>query len=106
MNGGQSLMFVTVCTYRAKRGEEDAIIALHEDWQNNQRLRARGYVSGELLNHAIDPQFFIDIARFESEAAARALADDPDQAAWYHRLMSLAESEPIFADYESAWQAH
>jgi hypothetical protein len=35
-------MFVTVSTYRAKAGEEDAIIALHEDWQRNQRPRARG----------------------------------------------------------------
>jgi len=25
-------MFVTVCVYRVRDGEEDAIVALHEDW--------------------------------------------------------------------------
>ena len=29
-------IFVIVSTYRAKAGEEDAIIALHEDWQRKQ----------------------------------------------------------------------
>jgi hypothetical protein len=99
-------MFVTVSIYRAKAGEEDAIIALHEDWQTNQRLRARGYVSGELLLHALDQRLFFDIARFESEAAARSLADDPEQASWYQRLTSLAEAEPISTNCESAWQGN
>jgi len=31
-------MFVIVSTYRAKVGEDDAIIALHEDLQCNQDL--------------------------------------------------------------------
>jgi len=35
-------MFVTVSTYRAKAGEEDAVIALHEDWQRNQQARTQG----------------------------------------------------------------
>ena len=32
-------MFVIVSSYRAKVGEEDAIIALHEDWQRSQGLK-------------------------------------------------------------------
>jgi hypothetical protein len=41
-----SVQFVIVSTYRAKPGEEDAIIALHEDWQ---RRRAGAHISWELL---------------------------------------------------------
>src|SRR5437660_3244755 len=44
-------MFVTVSTYKAKAGEEDAIIALHEDWQRHQQPHARSYLSGELLRN-------------------------------------------------------
>ena len=40
---GIAEMFAIVSPYRAKIGEEDAIIALHEDWQRNQGLK--GYLS-------------------------------------------------------------
>ena len=98
-------MFVTVYTYRARAGEEDAIIALHEDWQRNLRPKARGYLSGELLHNVHDLRVFVAIARYESEAAAQAVAEDPEQIAWQRRLVSLAEAEPVCASYQSAWQA-
>ncbi len=52
-------MFVTVSAYRAKAGEEDAIIALHEDWQRHQQPPARGYLSGELLRNVMDSREFM-----------------------------------------------
>jgi quinol monooxygenase YgiN len=98
-------MFVTICTYRARAGDEDAIIALHEDWQRRLRPKATGYLSGELLHDAQDPQVFLAIARYESQAAARAIARDPEQVVWQRRLVSLTEAEPIYASYQSTWQA-
>lgn len=98
-------MFVTVCTYRARAGEEDAIIALHEDWERNRRAKASGYASGELLIDVHDPQMFITIARFVSKVAARTVAEDPEQVAWHRRLASLAETEPTLTCYHSAWPA-
>jgi heme-degrading monooxygenase HmoA len=98
-------MFVAVCTYRARAGEEDAVIALHEDWQRNRRAKAKGYLSGELLNDVRDPQAFITIARFESRAAALMVAEDPEQITWYRRLVSLAEGQPTFTCYHNAWPA-
>src|SRR5712671_1677472 len=85
-------MFMTVSTYRAKAGEEDAIIALHEDWQRNQQPRATGYLSGELLRNAEAPREFIAIMRFESQESARALANDPEQDVWYLHVVSLTEN--------------
>src|SRR5437868_5169152 len=84
-------MFVTVSTYRAKVGEEDAIIALHEDWQRNMQPRVKGYLSGELLRKAEDLREFIAIMRFESRESARTLTNDPEHDAWYRRVVSLAE---------------
>ena len=97
-------MFVTMMTYRARAGEEDAIVALHEDWQRRRCACLHGYVSGELLNDLRDPQGFVDIARYENEDAARASGADPEQTAWYARLASLAETEPVTAQYHTAWQ--
>ena len=98
-------MFVTVFTYRARAGEEDAIVALHEDWQRTRRHKAPGFLAGELLNAQGDARAFIDVARFDTEAAARALAADREQDAWYRRLTSLCESEPTFTNCFVAWEA-
>ena len=97
-------MFVTVSTYKAKAGEEDAIIALHEDWQRHQQPRATGYLSGELLRNVEASDEFIAIMRFENQESAQALANDPEQEAWYRRLLSLTELAPSRAEYASEWQ--
>lgn len=45
-------MFVTISRYVAKNGEEDVLIALHQDWQRTWRTQAQGYISGELLRNS------------------------------------------------------
>jgi heme-degrading monooxygenase HmoA len=97
-------VFVIVSTYRAKPGEEDAIIALHEDWQRKQGNKAKVYLSWELLRNTKAPSEFIVIAYFESEELARAMVDDLNQEAWYLRLVSLVEEGPVCTDYRSEWQ--
>jgi antibiotic biosynthesis monooxygenase (ABM) superfamily enzyme len=97
-------MFVTVSTYKAKAGEEDAIIALHEAWQRHQQPDARDYLSGELLRNVKASREFIAIMRFESQEAAQALTNDPKREAWYQRLVSLTEDAPIHTEYTSEWQ--
>jgi len=97
-------MFITVSSYRAKAGEEDAIIALHEDWQRHQQPRAKGYLSGDLLRSVKDSREFIAIMRFETQEAAQALANDPEQKAWHQRLIRLMENAPIITEYMSEWQ--
>jgi len=101
---GRLATFIVVCTYRARAGEEDAVVALHEDWQRTLRSRARGYLSGELLHSVQDPRAFIAIARYEDEASARAAAADPEHVAWQRRLASLMEVEPACAGYVCVWQ--
>jgi antibiotic biosynthesis monooxygenase (ABM) superfamily enzyme len=96
-------MFVTVSTYKAKVGEEDAIIALHEDWQRHQQPHARGYLSGELLRNVKDSREFIAIMRFEAQEGALSLASDPEREAWYQRVISLTENVPTLTEYTSEW---
>lgn len=96
-------MFVTVSIYKAKAGEEDAIIALHEAWQRNQQARVQSYISGELLRNIQSPREFIAIMRFEKRAFALALANDPERNAWYKRLVSLVENVPALTEYTREW---
>jgi antibiotic biosynthesis monooxygenase (ABM) superfamily enzyme len=96
-------MFVTVSIYRAKAGEEDAVIALHEDWQRNQQARMQGYLSGELLRNIQAPREFVAIMRFQTRAFAQALANDPERNAWYRRLVSLVENVPALTEYTREW---
>ena len=96
-------MFVTVSIYKAKAGEEDAVIALHEDWQRNHQAKAQGYLSGELLRNIQAPREFVAIRRFENQACAQGLANDPEQNAWYRRLASLVENVPILTEYTCEW---
>jgi antibiotic biosynthesis monooxygenase (ABM) superfamily enzyme len=97
-------VFVTISTYHVKAGEEDAIIALHEDWQRNLHARAKGHLSGELLRNIEISQDFIAIMRFENQEAAQELENDLEQEAWYQRLMSLTEHMPVHTKYQSEWQ--
>lgn len=96
-------MFVIVSTYRARAGEEDAIIALHEDWQRNQGLRTRVYLSWELLRKIEAPREFIAIARFANEELAQAAETELEQDAWYDRLVSLIEEGPVHTGCASEW---
>jgi heme-degrading monooxygenase HmoA len=98
-------LFVIVSTYLAKPGEEDAIIALHEDWQRKQGNKAKVYLSWELLKNIEAPREFIVIAYFESEEQARAMVNDLNQHAWYLRLVSLVEDGPACINYQSVWRA-
>ena len=97
-------MFVTVFAYRVKSGQEEAIIALHDEWERDRFPKAKGYVSGELLRDIRNERSFITIARFESAEAAQAVADAPEQDAWYRRLVNLIEQEPIFTDCDIEWR--
>ena len=106
-NRGESKgqLFVIVCTLRAKAGEEDAIIALHEDLQRKQSSKAKIYLSWELLRNTKSPREFITITYFESEELARALANDLNQDAWYSRLESLLEEGLACSKNTIEWRA-
>lgn len=99
-------MFVIVSNYRAKVGEEDAIIALHEDWQRNQGKKNTVYLSWELLRKAEAPRDFIAIAYFASEELAQAAETELELDAWYGRLVSLIEEGPVYTDCTSEWLFH
>lgn len=98
-------LVVIISSYVAKDGEEDAIIALHEDWERTQRPRAQGYISGELLRNCQNTRAFIAILHFENWESAQAYRRDREQDGWYQRLVNLTEEVLPDIDYLSEWRS-
>ncbi|GCE46602.1 antibiotic biosynthesis monooxygenase [Thermosporothrix hazakensis] len=92
-------MFVVTIAYRAKNGEEDAVLALHEDWQRRRPARIGHSLSWELLRRTDIPREFLFIGHFENQEAAQAILKNLEQDAWYSRLISLLEREPTYSQY-------
>jgi heme-degrading monooxygenase HmoA len=99
-------MFVIVSTYRARAGEEDAIIALHEEWQRSQNVNAALYRSWELLRKIDAPREFISVAQFADEQQAQVATKALEKDAWYGRLVSLVEEGPAQTQCTIAWHLH
>lgn len=94
---------INVLQFRAKIGEEDAVVALHEDWQRSLLPRVKGYLRGELLNQPEDPRSFLSVVRYVSAAACQTAESDPEQSSWYQRLLSLIEGDPVAYTCRCAW---
>ena len=98
-------MFVIVSLFCVRMGEEDAIIALHEDWQRRQQAKVQGFISGELLRTVKGSREFLAIMHFDNRECAQACMDDPEYQAWYGRLVSLSENMPALAEYSLEWNS-
>jgi hypothetical protein len=97
-------VFVSVTTYQARTGEEDAIIALHEDWGRRRGSSVAHHFSCELLRSIADPRNFITLVHYASKETAQAVIDDFKQDALYSRLVSLIEGDLHCNDYVLEWQ--
>lgn len=97
-------MFVIVSTYLAKAGDEDAIIALHEDWQRNYASTVKNHMVWELLRKIEAPREFIAIAHYESEELAKVAENNLAHDEWFCRFVSLIEEGPVHAYCISEWQ--
>ena len=98
------MVYVTLTNGRARPGEEDAIVALHEDWVR-RRSGDAGLLSSEILVDPADPRAFIALSHFVDQAAAERSLGDPEHNAWRRRLASLSEANLIQRDMVSLWRA-
>ncbi len=98
-------MFVLLLTYRARPGREEAVVALHEEWERCLRSEVKGYLYGDLLRHPQDPQGFIEVRRFRSDAMLGMDEADIEQEQWHRRLVELIEEEPVCLECVSDWRA-
>ena len=88
-------MFVQVIQSQVK--DADGLRKHVELWEQNLKPGAIGSL-GATGGITEDGEFFI-AARFESEEAAKANSDRPEQGEWAAEMMQHIEGEPSFIDY-------
>src|SRR6478735_10243916 len=87
-------MFVQ--TIRGKVTDPDAVRPVVDRWMKDLGPTAKGWL-GSTSGITDDGQLFV-LARFESEDAARANSDRPEQGEWWAEMEKLFDGEATFQD--------
>ena len=87
-------MFVQIIEGRTKDGK--ALAERGESWERDVKPGAKGFL-GVTAGTTADGRA-ITIARFESEEAARANSERPEQSAWWAETAKLYDGEPSFTE--------
>lgn len=87
-------MFVQIIEGRTSEGE--GLKRQGDRWQTELRPGAKGYL-GVTAGVAADGRC-IAIVRFESEEAARANSERPEQGAWFAEMQKVYDGEPSFSE--------
>jgi hypothetical protein len=87
-------MFVQIIEGRTR--DAAGIKRLNEQWQKDLAPGATGYL-GSTGGVTADGKA-IAMARFESEAAARANSDRPEQSAWWAEMSKNYDGDPSFTE--------
>lgn len=77
-------MFVQVIKARVK--DADAVRAASEKWQNELKRGAKGYLG--VTSGITDDGRSITLVRFESQAAAQANSERPEQGEWFNNELA------------------
>lgn len=87
-------MFVQIIEGRTN--DADGMAAMGDKWQESVRPVSVGYL-GVTAGSAADGRS-IAIVRFESEEAARANSQLPEQTAWFEEMVKYYDGEPTFTE--------
>ncbi len=85
-------MFVQVIDGRAK--DADGLRSQAEKWRKELAPGAKGWLGS--TGGVADDGTFIVVVRFESEAAAQANSDRPEQGAWWEETKGFFDGEVTF----------
>src|SRR3712207_5754146 len=93
-------MFGTIGHVRPKPGHDAQIRALMEEWQQTIRPKIPGQFL-QLFGRPKDrPGEVVFVALARDEPTYRALAEMPEQDAWFRHLLEHTEGEPTWEDVE------
>lgn len=85
-------MFIQVV--RGKVKDAAAMKAASESWEAELKPGAKGYLGA--TEGVTDDGKFIAVVRFESEEAAQANSDRPEQGAWWEKASKLFDGDASF----------
>ena len=81
---------------RGKVKDADAVRAATQEWESKLKPGAIGYLGA--TEGVADDGTFVAVARFESEEAAKANSDRPEQGEWWEKTSKLFEGPVTFHD--------
>ena len=87
-------MFVQ--TIRGNVSDPDAVRLVVDRWMRELAPGATGWLGS--TSGVTDAGELFVLVRFESEAAARANSDRPEQGQWWEQMTKLLDGEPTFRD--------
>jgi antibiotic biosynthesis monooxygenase (ABM) superfamily enzyme len=80
------------------------LMSLGKEWDDRERVRAKGYISTEILWDDREDGRGMMIVRFSSKDEYLRNANSPEQDAFFKRLRACLEQDPEWTDGEfHAW---
>lgn len=93
-------MYGTVAHITLKQGQEQALLALLEEWKRDFRPKVKGALTNYVYKKDANPNELILVAVFEDKQSYVANADSSDQDQWYQKFRALLEADPVWEDGE------
>ncbi len=95
-NEGQEANDMFVQIIEGRTSDAKALVERGKGWEKELRPGATGFL-GSTSGVTADGRA-VTIVRFDSEAAAKANSDRPEQGAWWEETVKLYDGDPTFAE--------
>jgi len=93
-------MYGTIARLRPLPGRERAVDDLGHLWLRERAPTLAGFVANYVLKSEQHPGEVLTLTVFDSKAAYRQNADDPDQHRWFEQFRALLAAAPEWNDGE------
>ena len=93
-------MYGTIARLRPNRGQETALDEIGQRWLRERAPTVPGFVAQYVLKSEQHPGEVLTLTVFDSKAAYRQNADDPDQHRWFEQFRALLAAAPEWNDGE------
>ena len=91
-------MHVTQFRFKAKPGQRQAVIDSFQRWDQERKVKAKGFLRGILTSNLKDQEEFMAGVMFDTTENYNANSDDPETNAWFQQLRSLMVADPDWFD--------
>lgn len=85
---------VTLFRYKVLPGKREAVLALFDKWEREQKPTAKGFIRSLVVAHNDDPNELTSWVRFDSTENYMANSNRPEQGEWFRELRSNLAADP------------
>ncbi len=93
-------MYGTIARLHVKPGEEQAVIALMDEWKRERASKASGFSNGYVYREDVKPETLNLVVAFDSQQDYQGNAESPEQDRWFQQVRSHLVDDPVWEDGE------